>query len=164
MKKILLFLILIAILGINCSRDNDEEEINSAIIGEWNWIKSTGGFAGGTYTPESTGENRMLIISSDSIKYFTNGDLLSKIKYTIDDQKKAIDYYNENRDKQIQNNPKKFGSSIFKNRYGYVLTTSFRKIVKNSRIGVETNEEDKFQTMNNTIQVVAIVKRITLSE
>ena len=73
MKKILLFLILIAILGINCSRDNDEEEINSAIIGEWNWIKSTGGFAGGTYTPESTGENRMLIISSDSIKYFTNG-------------------------------------------------------------------------------------------
>tara|TARA_R110000868_G_scaffold105474_2_gene289807 strand:- start:72 stop:467 length:396 start_codon:yes stop_codon:yes gene_type:complete len=84
MKKILLFLILIAILGINCSRDNDEEEINSAIIGEWNWIKSTGGFAGGTYTPESTGENRMLIISSDSIKYFTNGDLLSKIKYTIE--------------------------------------------------------------------------------
>lgn len=83
MKKIL-FLIIIAILGLNCSRDNDDGKINSAIIGQWNWVKSTGGFAGGTYTPESTAENRMLIISSDSIKYFTNGDLLSKIKYTIE--------------------------------------------------------------------------------
>ena len=105
-----------------------------------------------------------LLLNGDESFMTGKKDKDGKIKYTIDDQKKAIDYYNENRDKQIQNNPKKFGSSIFKNRYGYVLTTSFRKIVKNSRIGVETNEEDKFQTMNNTIQVVAIVKRITLSE
>jgi len=45
-----------------------------------------------------------------------------------------------------------------------VLTTSFRKIVKNTRAGVDKDDADKFQTMNNTIQVVAIVKRITLAE
>lgn len=40
--------------------------------------------AGITYTPESTGEIQKLIISSDSIKYFTNGGLISKVKYTIE--------------------------------------------------------------------------------
>lgn len=86
------------------------------------------------------------------------------IKYTIDNQKQAIDYYNENRGKQIQNNAKEFGETLYTNRYGYVLTTSFRKIVKNTRAGVDKDDADKFQTMNNTIQVVAIVKRITLAE
>ena len=105
-----------------------------------------------------------LLLKGDESFMTGKKDKDGKIKYTIDNQKEAIDYYNENTDKQIQNNPKEFGSSIFKNRYGYVLTTSFRKIVKNTRIGVETDEEEKFQTMNNTIQVVAIVKRITLSE
>lgn len=82
MKKIL-FLTLIVVLTINCSND-DEKEIRTTISGQWDWVKSTGGLAGSTYTPESTGENRKLIISSDSIKYFTNGDLLSKVKYTIE--------------------------------------------------------------------------------
>lgn len=82
MKKIL-FLTLIVLLTINCSND-DSREVRTTIIGQWNWVKSTGGLAGSTYTPESTGENRKLIISSDSIKYFTNGDLLSKVKYTIE--------------------------------------------------------------------------------
>ena len=86
------------------------------------------------------------------------------IKYTIDNQKQAIDYYNENRERQIQHNAKEFGETLYQNRYGYVLTTSFRKIVKNTRVGVDKDETDKFQTMNNTIQVVAIVKRITLNE
>ena len=94
-------------------------------------------------------------------KHKQHGDI---IKYTIDNQKEAIDYFNENTDKQIQNNPKKFGATLYDNRYAYVLTTSFRKIVKNTRIGVDKDDEEKFQTMNNTIQVVAIVKRITLNE
>ncbi|MCK0114814.1 hypothetical protein [Gelidibacter sp. F63206] len=89
MKKILV-LTLIAFLTLNCSGD-DDAEISSTILGQWNWIKSTGGIAGITYTPKSTGENRKIIISSDSIKYFTNGDLISKIKYTIE----LRDVYNE---------------------------------------------------------------------
>ena len=44
-----------------------------------------------------------------------------------------------------------------------MLTTSFRKIVKNTRQNVEKEDTDKF-IMNNTIQVVAIVKRITLKD
>jgi len=92
MKKTL-FLTLIVLLNINCSRD-DNREVSSPITGQWNWVKSTGGIAGSTYTPESTGENRMLIISSDSIKYFTNGDLLSKLKYTIE----LRDVYGESRE------------------------------------------------------------------
>ena len=82
MKKIL-FLTLIGLLTMNCSND-DDGEIRTNIIGQWNWIKSTGGIAGSTYTPESTGENKRLIITSDSIKYFTNDNLVSKVKYTIE--------------------------------------------------------------------------------
>ena len=83
MIKKMLFLILIVLLAINCSSD-DDGEINQTLIGKWNWVKSTGGIAGSTYTPESTGENIKLIISSDSIKRYKNGDLLSKVKYTIE--------------------------------------------------------------------------------
>lgn len=91
--KNLLLLTLIALLTLNCSSD-DDVEISSTIIGRWNWTKSTGGIAGITYTPKSTGENRKIIISSDSIKYFTNGDLISKVKYTIE----LRDVYNEPRE------------------------------------------------------------------
>lgn len=104
MKKIL-FLILIVLLTINCSSDNDRE-INSTIIGQWNWVKSTGGIAGSTYTPESTGENKILIISSDSIKYFTNGDLFSKVKYTIE----LRDVYGESRELIV---PEPLGTAQF---------------------------------------------------
>ena len=82
--KNILFLILIAFLAISCSSD-DDGGINSTLIGEWNWVKSTGGLSGSaTYTPESTGENIKLIISSDSIRRFKNGDLLYKVKYKIE--------------------------------------------------------------------------------
>mgnify|MGYP003111025522 CR=1 FL=1 len=86
------------------------------------------------------------------------------VKYTIQNQKDAIDYFNEHRERQIQHNAKEFGATLFKKRYAYVLTTSFRKIVKNTRVGVDKEDEARFQKMNNTVQVVAIVKRITLKE
>ena len=86
------------------------------------------------------------------------------VKYTVQNQKEAIDYFNEHRERQIQHNAKEFGETLYKQRYAYVLTTSFRKIVKNTRAGVDREEEDKFQRMNNTVQVVAIVKRITLKK
>ena len=86
------------------------------------------------------------------------------VKYTIQNQKEAIDYFNEHKEKQIQNNAKEFGEILYKKRYAYVLTTSFRKIVKNTRVGVDKEDEARFQKMNNTVQVVAIVKRITLKE
>ena len=104
MKKIL-FLTLIVLLTINCSND-DDEEISSNIIGQWNWVKSTGGIAGSTYTPESIGENRKLFISSDSIKYFSNGDLLSKVKYTIE----LRDVYGESRELIV---PEHLGTTQF---------------------------------------------------
>ena len=112
-------------------------------------------------------KNALLLSGNESFitgktqKHKEHGDI---IKYTIDNQKEAIDYFNENTGRQIQNNPKEFGATLFDNRYAYVLTTSFRKIVKNTRIGVDKDDEDKFQKMNNTIQVVAIVKRITLKQ
>ncbi|MAU72762.1 MAG: hypothetical protein CML04_11770 [Pseudozobellia sp.] len=82
MKRIL-FLTLAVLIYTNCAND-DSREIRTTIIGEWRWVKSTGGLARITYTPESTGEIQKLIISSDSIKYFTNGNLISKVKYTIE--------------------------------------------------------------------------------
>lgn len=81
MKRIsVLILIGLAVLG--CSKDDGE--IVESIVGEWNWVKSTGGIADITYTPQTTGENRELVISSDSLKHYTNGELVSKIKYKIE--------------------------------------------------------------------------------
>ena len=61
MKRIL-FLTLAVLIYTNCAND-DSREIRTTIIGEWRWVKSTGGLARITYTPESTGEIQKLIIS-----------------------------------------------------------------------------------------------------
>ena len=84
-------------------------------------------------------------------------------KYFIKDNKKANDYYNENKHLQIQNNAIEFGEQLFNNKFCYILTMSFRKVVKNTLSNVETDDIDRFNKFNNTIQVSAILKKITIN-
>lgn len=81
MKKWILILLL-ASFTINCSND-DEININQKLIGEWKWIESSGGIQGETINPQTTGENRNIEITSDKIKYFTNGVLISEFDYYL---------------------------------------------------------------------------------
>lgn len=81
MKKI--FLLFIGFLMMQCSTDKNLPE-NKSILGKWNWIESTGGIAGVTLTPKSTGNTITLEISKNTIKKFVNGNLESELQYTIE--------------------------------------------------------------------------------
>lgn len=101
---------------LSCSKDNGE--INTGLEGEWNWIRSSGGLAGVTYTPENTGENRKLVISNDSIKYFTNSALVLKIKYEIE----TVDLHNESREMIIRESDNIFRQFFEINQDDLILT------------------------------------------
>ena len=91
-------------------------------------------------------------------------DGTTTVKYGIVDQVKAINYANENEDKQICNNAIKFGKQLFEKREAYVLTTSFRKIVKNTKMCDDPKNTDKFNDMMHKIQVVGVLKKITIEK
>lgn len=76
-----ILLIIIAFTLMSCSKEDDS--IEPALIGKWTWVASSGGLAGSTKTPQSTGEVRKLEISTDSIKKYTNGTLVFKTAYTV---------------------------------------------------------------------------------
>lgn len=107
----------------------------------------------------------MISLKEDFIeKKITNHkDGTQTTKYFINDNKKANDYYNENKHLQIQNNAIEFGEQLFNKKFCYILTMSFRKVVKNTLSNVETDDIDRFNKFNNTIQVSAILKKITIN-
>lgn len=49
----------------------------SRIIGEWGWIRSTGGFAGHTISPDSSGySERQIIFTDENVYYLYRADTL----------------------------------------------------------------------------------------
>ena len=74
----------------SCSNDNSDLGLNSSIVGNWIWVSSSGGIAGTTETPESTGNNRRLEITNDSTRTFLNGNLISSQKYTLETRESLL--------------------------------------------------------------------------
>lgn len=93
-----------------------------------------------------------------------HNDGTTTVKYGIVDQVAAINYANENEDKQICNNAVKFAKQLYEKREAYVLTTSFRKIVKNSKMCDDLENTDKFCDLMHKVQVVAVLKKITIAK
>ena len=93
-------LLFLGIIFINCS--NEDTNFNNQIVGSWNWLESSGGIAGTTETPTSTGNVITIVISNDSFQQFINGNLNFETSYTIElrkseifgDQRKMIIYEN----------------------------------------------------------------------
>jgi hypothetical protein len=56
----------------------------------------------------------------------------------------------------------KFFDKLFEDREAYVITNSFRKIVKNSARSVEMGDEERYNDLLNCIQVNYSMKKITL--
>jgi hypothetical protein len=81
MKKTFVFAMIIGML-VSCSKQSDIVDIKN-LIGEWRWVKSTGGISGDIVTPESTGNQIMLEISEDSYKKFINGTLELELSYYL---------------------------------------------------------------------------------
>ena len=56
----------------------------------------------------------------------------------------------------------KFFEKVFHNGYAHVLCNNLRRVVKNTNRGVQNGEQDKYNYYNNTIQLVYVVKKITV--
>jgi hypothetical protein len=70
----LFFIALIIFIFTSCDKSSDSD---SGILGKWDWKISSGGLAGVTLTPESTGNTIILELTPDSIyKEYRNDSLI----------------------------------------------------------------------------------------
>ena len=82
MKKLSLILGLPFIIA--CASSQGTGAKPPKIIGNWQWIETSGGFAGITKTPESTNSIKHLQITKDSIFYYDNGELSNAQPYKLE--------------------------------------------------------------------------------
>ena len=81
MKKIFICLLIAGILS-SCS---EKTEVLDSIdlIGEWTWVKSTGGVTGDTETPESSGKQMTIEITEENYRKYVNGSLEQELSYFL---------------------------------------------------------------------------------
>jgi len=74
-SKLFLFVIPVMILtscqllGSNSHKHNLSHNSGTTIVGQWQWLKTTGGFMGATYTPKSKGYGHYTISFSSEFNY-----------------------------------------------------------------------------------------------
>jgi hypothetical protein len=96
MKSRLFIFIMFSLILVSCKKDNIVDtqsyiEVPANLIGTWNWQLSSGGYAGITYTPETTGEVRRIDFDTDNnFKYYVNGVLKSESRFHLE---KSISIY-----------------------------------------------------------------------
>jgi hypothetical protein len=89
----LLFLITII---TSCSDQNTNTGVEKNLIGTWSWVSSSGGIAGTTNSPASTGKNIDLKFTSDNkYFYYTNGVISSQGTYKLSTEKSIVDGTNK---------------------------------------------------------------------
>ena len=74
---------LLAVLLTSCA-DNTELP-TTAFVGEWEWVISSGGFDGGTLTPDSVGYTRLLSVDEASADMFIQDSLVRSYPYEINE-------------------------------------------------------------------------------
>ena len=81
MKKYFLLFILAALT----SCDNEDNDISSKnnLKGRWNWIITSGGIGGTSQTPETLNQTTVIEFSGNSLKTYSNGNLLQTQKFSI---------------------------------------------------------------------------------
>lgn len=109
-----------------------------------------------------TGEEEFL---EDITTNKKDGTTTTKKKIKCDKQKEVYLYAENNKDKAIENgNEVSFFKQLYNTKEAYLLTNSFRKIVKNSARNVAFGNEDKYNTLMNKIQVNYVMKHIKLHD
>ena len=84
MQKRLILAFIAVVVMVSCNKENTGLIGSTSIIGEWNWISSTGGIAGIKYTPETTGEQRRITFDADSVfRFYRNDSLKTESKYHL---------------------------------------------------------------------------------
>lgn len=83
MKCFILIFAMITLCSVS-SCNKDKMPTSTSIIGKWRWVKSVGGIAGSTVTPQSTGYNLSEEFKADStFKRFKNDSLITQGKFSI---------------------------------------------------------------------------------
>jgi len=91
----------------------------------------------------------------------------NETKYYIEpySEEKVYQHYTNNKISSIENgNEIKFFKQIYETGEAYVLTQSFRKIVKNTKRNVGIDDEDKHNDLVNNIQVNICMKHIQINK
>jgi len=92
-----------------------------------------------------------------------DGEITERYIMKEDTELEVYTYCERNKHLAIESgNIGKFFDGLFEKREAYVLTNSFRKIVKNSARSVEMGDEEKYNDLLNCIQVNYSMKKITL--
>jgi hypothetical protein len=83
------WIILITISLVSCKKDDQLAAFTSKeIFGTWQWVQSSGGFAGGTYTSANTAYSQVLQFNRDSSYVIhTNDTLVESGRFTIKEEK-----------------------------------------------------------------------------
>ena len=78
-----LFVIMLILSCLSCSKDQSPE-VNSLIVGKWEWIETINAWTGIKYTPDTEGYTRTLIYKNDNtVEAYKNGDLVDIEIYQI---------------------------------------------------------------------------------
>lgn len=84
MKKVQNYLLSLSILILVISCDKECGDANiSELRGDWEWIESTGGFAGITITPETEMATQSLKINKTHYEAYRNDSLMFRSEYDI---------------------------------------------------------------------------------
>ena len=85
MKNVLLFFVFIILTS--CSSEDFKASQRKSLEGKWNWVQSSGGFAGTTNTPESSNQVIYIEFSGNSFKRYINGTMSADYTFVIKTQK-----------------------------------------------------------------------------
>jgi len=92
-----------------------------------------------------------------------DGSTLVKYRFREDTEEDVYEYCEGNKQLAIENgNVGRFFDQLFETGEAYVISNSFRKIVKNSAHFVEYGDEEKYNSLMNKIQVNYSIKHISL--
>lgn len=84
MKPSLIIAVIILVATFYISCDNSEEKCVDDVVGTWIWIQSSGGIAGETQTPESTGESRKVVFKNGAITFYTDDEITRSASYALE--------------------------------------------------------------------------------
>ena len=83
MKRLLYFCILILSVCIGC-KENPVGPSSPSLIGKWNWVKSVGGFTGGTFTPQTEHHTSTIVFAADSsYRMYLNDSLAASSTFSL---------------------------------------------------------------------------------
>ncbi|MDZ7660180.1 hypothetical protein [Fodinibius sp.] len=91
MKLNIIMLLAFLLTVTSCSIVGSDSN-KSTIVGEWEWIKSTGGFAGHTITPDSPGYSKQQLHfgRDDEFSFFRADTLVTSGQYSLSKESDKI--------------------------------------------------------------------------